>query len=143
VIFDYATDYCIKHPTIASAEDFKLTDADYADFKKKVKAADFKYDQQSEKLLKALKEAAEFEGYLGDASDEFAKLEKKLQHNLDKDLDHFAKDIKSTIALEIVKRYYYQRGTVIEQLKEDRDLERAIAVLKSPSEYKKILSAQK
>ena len=33
-----------------------------------VKAADFKYDQQSEKILKTLKEAAEFEGYMDGAS---------------------------------------------------------------------------
>jgi carboxyl-terminal processing protease len=143
VIFDYATDYCIKHPTIASAEQFQLTDADYADFKKKVKAMDFKYDQQSEKLLTALKEAAEFEGYLDDTADEFAKLEKKLQHNTDKDLDYFAKDIRQFISLEIVKRYYYQKGTIIEQLKDDNDLRKAIEVLRSPDEYRKILSAQK
>jgi carboxyl-terminal processing protease len=143
VIFDYATDYCIKHPTIAPAEQFQLTDADYADFKKKVKAMDFKYDQQSEKLLTALKEAAEFEGYLDDTADEFAKLEKKLQHNTDKDLDYFAKDIRQFISLEIVKRYYYQKGTIIEQLKDDNDLCKAIEVLRSPEEYRKILSAQK
>jgi carboxyl-terminal processing protease len=140
VIFNYATDYCIKHPTIASAEEFKLTDADYADFKKKVKAMDFKYDQQSEKLLKALKEAAEFEGYMGETSEEFAKLEKKLQHNIDKDLDHFAKDIKPVIAMEIVKRYHYQRGTVIEQLKDDKDLNKAIEILKDRRRYREILS---
>jgi carboxyl-terminal processing protease len=142
VIFNYATDYCIKHPTIASAEEFKLTDADYADFKKKVKAMDFKYDQQSEKLLKALKEAAEFEGYMGETSEEFAKLEKKLQHNIDKDLDHFAKDIKQVIAMEIVKRYHYQRGTVIEQLKDDKDLNKAIEILKDRRKYREILSKE-
>jgi carboxyl-terminal processing protease len=142
VIFNYATDYCIKHPTIASAEDFKLTDADYAEFKKKVKAMDFKYDQQSEKLLKALKEAAEFEGYMGETSEEFAKLEKKLQHNIDKDLDHFAKDIKPVIAMEIVKRYHYQRGTVIEQLKDDKDLNKAIEILKDKRKYREILSKE-
>jgi carboxyl-terminal processing protease len=142
LIFQYATDYCLKHPTISSAEEFRLTDADYADFKQKVKAADFKYDQQSEKLLKALREAAEFEGYLGDTSDEFAKLEKKLQHNLDKDLDHFAGDIKPVIAMEIVKRYHYQRGSVIEQLKDDKDLDKAIEILKDKKKYREILSKE-
>ena len=94
LIFNYATDYCLKHPTISSAEQFEITDADYADFKAMVKKADFKYDQQTEKMLKNLKEMAEFEGYLTDASKEFEALEKKLSHNLDRDLDHFSKDIK-------------------------------------------------
>lgn len=140
LIFDYATDYCLKHPTIVSAEDFKLTDADYEEFKKKVKAADFKYDQQSEKILKTLKEAAEFEGYMSEASDEFKALEKKLNHNLDRDLDYFSKDIKEILALEIVKRYYYKRGAIIEQLKGDKGMEEAVKVLTSPERYKEILT---
>ena len=34
LIFDYATQYCWDHPTLASVDDFKLTDADYEAFKK-------------------------------------------------------------------------------------------------------------
>ncbi len=140
-IFDYATQYCLKHDRIATPEDFVVTDKDYADFKEMVMKTDFKYDQQSEKLLKSLKEMAEFEGYLAGASAEFDALEKKLTHNLDHDLDYFAKDIKMMIAIEIIKRYYYQRGAIIEQLKDDDDLEAAIKVLNSPAEYRRILSA--
>lgn len=140
-IFDYATQYCLKHDRIAAPEDFVVTDKDYADFKEMVMKTDFKYDQQSEKLLKSLKEMAEFEGYLAGASAEFDALEKKLTHNLDHDLDYFAKDIKMMIAIEIIKRYYYQRGAIIEQLKDDDDLEAAIKVLNSPAEYRRILSA--
>lgn len=141
LIFDYATDYCLKHPTIPAPEQFKVTDADYADFKALVKKADFKYDQQTEKMLKNLKEMAEFEGYLTDAQAEFEALEKKLTHNLDRDLDHFSKEIKNMIALEIIKRYYYQRGSIIEQLKDDPDLKEAVKVLTAPDEYTKLLSA--
>lgn len=141
LIFNYATQYCLKHATIAEPEKFVITDADYADFKEMVKKVDFKYDQQTEKILKSLKEMAEFEGYLTDASKEFDALEKKLTHNLDRDLDYFSKDIKNMIALEIVKRYYYQRGAIIEQLKDDDDLKKAVEILTSPEEYRKMLSS--
>ena len=140
LIFDYATQYCLKHAEIPAAEQFEVTDADYADFKEMVRKADFKYDQQTEKILKSLKEMAEFEGYLSDASGEFDALEKKLTHNLDRDLDHFSKEIKSMIALEIVKRYYYQRGGIIQQLKDDDDLKEAVKILKEPALYHKMLS---
>lgn len=140
LIFDYATDFCLKYPTVASAEEFELSDADYEEFKNKVKNADFKYDQQSEKILKTLKEAAEFEGYMKEASDEFKALEEKLKHNLDRDLDYFSKDIKSMISEEIVKRYYYQRGAIIQQLKGDKDLDEAVKVLTDPERYQQILS---
>lgn len=139
LIFHYATEYCLKHADIPAPEEFKITDADYEEFKAMVKAADFKYDQQTEKMLKNLKEMAEFEGYLAGASEEFKALEQKLTHNLDHDLDYFSKDIKSMITVEIVKRYYYQRGGIIEQLKDDDDLKEAVKVLTAPEEYKKML----
>ncbi|WP_181976343.1 S41 family peptidase [Phocaeicola plebeius] len=141
LIFDYATQYCWDHPTLASVDDFKLTDADYEAFKKLVKSRNFTYDRQSEKMLKSLKEIAEFEGYMTEAAEEFKALEKKLNHNLDRDLDYFAKPIKEYISQEIVTRYFYQRGAAMERLKDDTDLEEAIKVLQNPVRYREILSA--
>lgn len=141
IIFDYATRYCWDHPALASVDSFQLTDEDYKEFKKLVKSRDFKYDRQSEKMLKSLKEVAEFEGYMEGAAEEFKALEKKLNHNLDRDLDYFAKQIKGYIAQEIVTRYFYQRGAAMERLKEDEDLEKAIEVLHDAGRYKRILSA--
>lgn len=139
-IFDFATQYCLRHKTIAPAAEFKVTDADYEQFKVQVKQADFKYDQQTEKMLKNLKEMAEFEGYLSDSKAEFEALEKKLQHNLDRDLDHFKQEIRGALAVEISKRYYYQKGGIIEQLKDDPDLKAAIKILRQPEEYRRMLS---
>ena len=141
VIFDYATQYCLNHEAPASVADFKLTDADYKEFKEMVKGRDFTYDRQTERMLKTLKEVAEFEGYLKDASDEFKALEKKLNHNLDRDLDTFSKEIKEFIAQDIVTRYFYQRGAVVERLKDDAELDKAVEVLNDTKKYVKILSA--
>ena len=140
MIFDYATRYVIKHPAIAKVEDFQLTEADYSDFKEMLKKRNFSYDRQSEAMLKKLKEMAEFEGYLENASEEFSALEKKLQHNLDLELDRFSKDIKPLIAEEIVKRYYFEKGAVQETLKDDADLKKALEVLQNPDEYNKVLT---
>lgn len=76
-----------------------------------------------------------------DASAEFEALEKKLNHDLDRDLDYFSSDIKNMIASEIIKRYYYQRGGIIQQLKDDNDLKEALKVLGDPVKYKEMLSA--
>ena len=143
IIFDYATQYCWDHPTMESVESFKLTDEDYRAFKELVKSRDFTYDRQSEKMLKSLKEVAEFEGYMEGASEEFKALEKKLNHNLDRDLDYFSKQIKTYIAQEIVTRYFYQRGAAMERLKDDEDLEKAISILKDGKQYSEILSVKK
>ncbi len=140
LIFDYVTQYCLTHPAVTSVDSIRITDADYAEFKKQVKAANFTYDRQSEGLLKTLKEVAEFEGYMEGAAEEFKALEQKLNHNLDRDLDYFAKPIKEQIAEEIATRYFYQRGAVMQRLKDDEDLDKAIEVLNSPEKYKEILS---
>ena len=43
------------------------------------------------------------------------------------------------MAQEIIKRYYYQAGTIEEQLKDDVDFKRALDVLGNKEEYNKIL----
>lgn len=138
--FDYVTRYCIKHPVLASVDSIRITDEDYKEFKELVKSRNFTYDRQSEKMLKTLKEVAEFEGYMEGASEEFKALEQKLNHNLDRDLDHFAPQIKKQIAQDIATRFFYQRGAVMERLKDDADLEKAIETLTNPKAYRKILT---
>lgn len=138
--FDYATQYCIKHPQIAEVKNFVLTNEDYAEFKEMVKKRGFTYDRQSEAVLDRLKEIAEFEGYLENASAEFDALEKKLTHNLDLELDRFEKQIKMALIEEIVKRYYYEKGAVQYALKDSPELEKALEVLADSNQYKRILS---
>lgn len=142
-LFDFATDFCLRNPTIPAVAEFVLTDAEYHRFKQQVIDSDFKYDQQSEKVLSNLKEIAEFEGYLEGAKEEFEALEKKLTHDLERDLDFFKEDIKRVLSIEIVKRYYYQKGAIQQQLKKDADIEEALSVLKDPNRYASILSPSK
>ena len=140
VLFDYVTDWVRAHPTIAPAKDFVFPDADYEAFKKHVKDAGFTYDRQSEKAMKNLKEVAELEGYLTEDSAAFVALEARLKPDLDRDLDRYKEDIKKLIATEIVKRYYYQEGELIESLKDDKTLQKALEVLADRELYKKTLS---
>ena len=44
------------------------------------------------------------------------------------------------IAQDIIKRYYFQRGGIIQQLKDDDDLNEAVKVLGDPAKYKEMLS---
>lgn len=119
ILFDFATDYAHSHPTIAPVDDFVVNDSLYAAFKEAVKASDFKYDRQSEKALAALKEVAAFEGYLDEASETFSLLEKQLSHDIDRDFEYFDQRIRELLADELVSRYYYQRGAIIQAIKSD------------------------
>ena len=141
LVFDYATQYCLRHPGVATVDSIRISDADYASFKELVKSREFTYDRQSEKMLKSLKEMAEFEGYMEEAAEEFKALEQKLNHNLDRDLDFFARPIRNQLEQEIATRYFYQRGAAMQRLRDDKALEQAIEVLSQPERYRKLLSA--
>jgi carboxyl-terminal processing protease len=142
-IFDFATGYTTKHSSIAPAEEFKISDQDYEEFKKLLKSRNFSYDLISVKVLKDLKKAVEFEGFNDIVKEEIASLEKKLQTNLDHSLTHFEKDIRTLIADEIIHRYYGQKGRIIHSLREDTDLREAYRILGNEKEYKEILAPVK
>lgn len=139
VLLDFATDYTRHHATIAPIEEFEISDSLYLAFKAAVKVSDFTYDRQSEKALAALKEVAEFEGYTKDAATEFAALEKKLSHDIDRDFDIFKDDICELLADELVTRYYHQRGSIIQAIKSDSTILRARTLLKDEAAYRKLL----
>ena len=139
VMLNYEVDYIAKHPTIAPAKDFALTDADYDEFKARVLKANFKYDRETEKYLKDLEKLAKFEGYYDDAKPEFEALKKKLSHNVAKDLDYNKEYIKQLLENEIVAAYYFQAGAIQNSLRYDKQIKEATKLLNSPEEYKKIL----
>ena len=139
VLFNYELDYILSHPTIPEAKDFHLTDADYESFKQQLIASGFTYDPESEKALKDLKKIAQFEGYYDDAKAEFDSLEKKLKHNLAKDLDKHQNVIREILESDIVANYYYQRGSIQVSLRYDKQFLEACRLLKNPEEYKKLL----
>ena len=143
VLIDFSTEYTRQHAQIVSVEQFTISDSLYEAFKKYVEASDFTYDRQSSKALKALKEIAEFEGYLKDASAEFAALEQKFNHNIERDFENFKSEICNLLADEIVTRYYYQKGAIAQALKSDSLLFRAQDLLSDHAAYTAILTTDR
>ncbi|HBA29334.1 S41 family peptidase [Parabacteroides goldsteinii] len=140
VLVDFVTDWAQKHKTIPPVEEFTVSDEDFEAFKNYAKEKNFTYDRQSEKILKNLKEVAQLEGYTDRDSTIFTELEARLTPNLDRDFDLYKDQIKKLLASEIVKRYYFQKGELLESLKDDEVLDKAIEVLSNPELYSKTLS---
>ena len=139
VMLNWELKYLSTHPTIAPAKNFVISDADYADFKQAVLKSGFKYDRESKKYLEGLVKLARFEGYYDDAKPEFDALEKKLNHNIAKDLDYNKQTLKQLLTSDLVSAYYYQRGSMENSLQFDKQWKRAVELLKDPTAYKKIL----
>ena len=141
VLFDFVTDWAQKHKTIAPIEEFTVSDEDFEALKQYAKSKNFTYDRQSEKVLKNLKEVAKFEGYMDNDSTIFNSLEAKLTPDLDRDFDRNKDQIKKLLTSEIMKRYYFQKGELINSLKEDDVLDKALEVLGDPALYQQTLEA--
>ena len=140
VMFDYVVDYIGKHPTIAPANDFHLTDADYARFTERVIKAGFTYDQVSKKQFEELVKVAKFEGYYDDAKDEFDALKAKLDHHdVSRDLERHRDEIQQLIEQDIVSHYYYQGGQVQVGLRNDKTIQEAERIHNTDGEYQRLL----
>lgn len=143
VMFDYAVDYISKHPTIASAKDFHLTDADYEDFKQRVIKAGFTYDQVSKSQFDDLIKTAKFEGYYDDAKAEFDALKAKIDHHdVNRDLDAHRNEIQMLLEQEIISAYYYQAGQLQIALRTDKTMAEAERILNENGTYKRILNSE-
>lgn len=138
-MLDWEINYIKNHPTIASAKDFVISDADFEDFKQAVLKSGFKYDRESRKYMDNLVKLAKFEGYYDDARAEFEALEKKLSHNLAKDLDYNKETLKQLLASDIVSAYYYQKGAIENSLRYDKQWKEAVKLLNDEERYRKTL----
>lgn len=145
IMLNYEIDYIAAHPTVASPKDFELSDADYEQFKQRVVKSGFTYDQVSEKILKELESLARFEGYYDDAKPEFEALRQKLKHNIAKDLDYpyNKQKIKELIAADLMAAYYFEKGSLENSLRNDKQFAEAARLLGNPDEYQKLLQPKK
>lgn len=145
IMLNYEIDYIAAHPTVASPKDFELSDADYEQFKQRVIKSGFTYDQVSEKILKELESLARFEGYYDDAKPEFEALRQKLKHNIAKDLDYpyNKQKIKELLAADLMAAYYFEKGSLENSLRNDKQFAEAARLLGNPDEYHKLLQPKK
>lgn len=139
VLLGYVLDYIAAHPAIAPAAEFEISDAEFEDFKKRVVDSDFKYDPVSEKTFEGLVEVAKFEGYYDDAKAEFDALEKKLRHDVAKEMDKAKESIKQLLASQIVGAYYFQEGVVRNSLRTDKTAAEALKLLSDSDRYTRLL----
>ena len=140
VLFDYIVYYLDRHPQIAPAEEFHLTDQDWQEFRQRVIDSGFTYDDQSRKQFDELVKTAKFEGYYDDAREAFDALGQRLKHDLATELDKHRDAIQEILELDIVAANYYQAGSIAAGLAYDKVYQEAVGLLKDTKRYHEILS---
>ncbi len=135
VIFDFVNEWVTNHPTIDSVADFRFQDWDkFVGF---LQRGDYEYTSKAEKALEKALEATKEEGY------DISAALKAIQTQVDQEqlaaIQSYKTEIVSIIEKEIAGRYYYQRGEVQMGLRNDKEVQEAIAVLNDPARYAELL----
>jgi carboxyl-terminal processing protease len=139
LIFNYATQYRLKHDSIADSKSFTLSDAEYEDFVAYLKDKDYDYTTESESLLKELEETAKKDKYYDGIKKEYSALKEKLGVHKKDDLHQFKSEIKFVLENEIIARYYFQVGQMEAALKNDPAFDVALKTINDKKTYSSIL----
>lgn len=143
LVFDFANDYRARHESIPPADQFTVDDKLYQEFVDFLKDKDYSYKTVTEELLEKLKKAAEEDRVFKDIEPYFNQLKEKLEKEKQEDLTRYKDEISKYLASEIVVRYYYQKGRIINMLSEDKDIAVAKEILLDKARYNSILSPKK
>jgi carboxyl-terminal processing protease len=141
LIFDYATIYRSKNDRIESAKTFKLTEADFNDFKKFVSDKDYGYSTESEKALENLQKKAREEKYFDAIASTYEQLKEKLKHDKESDIEKNKTEIIDLLEEEIARRYYFQKARYEASFAHDEDVQEALKVLNDGGKYQVLLKA--
>ena len=139
LVFDFATQYRYKNASIAAAKDFKISEADFEDFKKFITDKDYGYTTSTEKSLDEFKKKAEEEKYFDAVKLQYESMKKELQHDKKADIEKNKEEIKLLLEEEIAKRYYFQKAHYETAFDHDEDILEALKVLADKNKYESIL----
>ena len=142
-IFDFANDYRAKHDTIAEADKFIVDDALYNEFLQYLKTNKYTYTTSLEKKLEELKTTAEDDNSFSSIQNAYNQLKTQLESLKTQELTTYKPDIARALTQEIVLRYFYSTGKLINSLHHDEYIETAKSVLLNPTRYKSILAPKK
>ena len=142
LLFDYATEYHAKHPSIGDAKTFKLTDAEYQDFVNWLKGKDYTYITKVEKSLDEMTKQSKQEKYYDAMKSQLDQLKKVITQDKENDLIKFKTQIAEYLEEQIASRYYLQKGIIESSFDSDKEIQAAIGVLNDKTKYTSILSGK-
>lgn len=142
VIFNYVNEFVNINPEITSPDVFIISDETYNEFKKYVAKQEFDYLTETEVLLERIGKSAERESYLDAIKEQLNELENSIKIEKQADIDKFRNEIEEMLRIEIISRYYYQKGKLIASLQKDKEVDEAIRILTNPDIYKSILEGE-
>ena len=139
-VFDYATTFFYKNPSIASPSKFQVSEEVYAEFKKFLVGKEYDYTTYTEKSVQDMEKYLTKEPYFNEVKEQLEQIKSKVNHSKENDLETHEKEIKKILGEEIVSRYYFQEGMIEASLQGDPVIDLAKQYFASPARMVKVLS---
>ena len=139
-IFNFANQYRRNNESIDDAKSFVISDDVYNQFKQYLNDKEYEYETKTEKAIKKLEKEAEGEKYITELQDQLEVLSSKMDESKNNDIERFKSEISELLEMEIVTRYFYQKGKIETTIKHDEEIAKAIDVLENMELYNAILS---
>ncbi|TPV34916.1 S41 family peptidase [Paucihalobacter ruber] len=137
-IFNYATQYYYKNK-VTVLNDFKLSDADFNDFKQYLASNNFEFETQTEEaFLKALKKAKE-EEMDAVVLNSYNQLKKDIEAYKNIAIEANKSQLMSLLTDEIITRYFYKEGLYKYYTVKNPEVAKAKAIVSNSSVYSKYL----
>lgn len=141
-IEDFGDEYTRRHPEApADLKNFSITEADYADFADFMKDKQVPYESDTRRALKTLREAAANDRF-GEVAEQLERMESELKDDTQTNLETYRKQIIESINRDIVQRHGYTAGVIAHSLADDKEVARAVEVLRDTAEYRRLTTEQ-
>jgi carboxyl-terminal processing protease len=141
MLFKFANHLASQKKNIT--DDFVVDDQLLKDFEGFLKEKEFQYEEDSETKLKELREAAAKERYGKSFYEGIDRIESAIKAEKARAFERYDKEIRNSLRLEIIGRLKGDKSAIGASIKDDQQLQVAVALVKNKSLYKKMLTGNR
>ncbi|MEK6756383.1 MAG: S41 family peptidase [Bacteroidota bacterium] len=140
MFFKFANHFATQNKSLPDR--FEVTDEILKDFEAFLKEKEFHYDDEAELKLKDLREVAEKGRYGKSFYECIDRVAKTVDSEKARAFERYDKELRTSLQLEIIARMKGEKAAIETSLKDDPQLDVAVALLKSKPAYTKLLAGK-
>ncbi|MGB1050762.1 MAG: S41 family peptidase [Chitinophagales bacterium] len=136
LIFDYATIFQAHHANLPQRPgEYYVSDSLFSAFAKWLRIQDFDYTTQSEDALESLREKSKEDGYYEAIKETLDALDVELSRDKGADIEKHEDELRQLLNEEIVRRYFFEKGSIESSFQYDQQIQQACSVLNDDATY--------
>ena len=141
MLFKFANHLASQKKNIA--DDFTVDEQLLKEFEGFLKEKEFQYEEESETKVKELREAAAKERYGKSFYEGIDRIESAIKAEKARAFERYDKEIRNALRLEIIGRLKGGKAAIGASIKDDQQLQVAVALVKNKSLYKNMLTGSR